>query len=343
MDSRMSPGIRANRPYNEHVVGIHDNPGVLLAASSPEYNNITQGAFLYSTLASVLAGFAFTAIVLLVVTWLGESSRRARWMLADVGIPLVASFFGLLIMAVSYAAEATGTQNDELTASENTILAAGFAGVGVLLLYTVVLMLDKADESAAHRLSGATSAAGAQPDEAGRIPGVWEVARFARVSACLLNLLILGFGYNATTLYEEYRYKSASPSTAIDKLGWLLLAIEAVVMLRACWVIMMRPANGMRSSTRTPMRLISYGGLGLPAASGAGYLIADSVVAENDTIPPLGAATVLISIFVVTTIATWCLASTRRSRDTSEPEFEQQPEPDGRPPRFIDRLRPGQR
>jgi len=112
--------------------------------AQPAFNNITEGATLYSTLASVLSGFAFTAIVLLVVTWLGDSVR-AQDVLEDIGAPLVASFFGLLIVALGDAAESTNPTNNGLVASENTVMATGFAAVGVLLLYTVVLMLDSYD------------------------------------------------------------------------------------------------------------------------------------------------------------------------------------------------------
>lgn len=263
----------------------------------PEPNNIAQGAVLYSTLASVLSGFAFTAIVLLVVTWLGNSERAQR-VLATVGAALVASFFGLIIIAVGYAAEATNPVNDGFAASENTVLGAGFAGVGVLVLSTVVLMLDAADEASQHIDPGPAR--------------LWEVARFARVGTCVLNLLIMGLGYNSISLYEQYKYGQNFSYGAIDMLAWGLLAAEFVIMICAIWLIVARPDN--RRSGAAPVagqRLLSYAALGLTAASGAGFLITDTVVPDGSIIPAFSAVLVLVSIFLITAWATIYFARTR--------------------------------
>jgi len=263
----------------------------------PEPNNIVQGAVLYSTLASVLSGFAFTAIVLLVVTWLGNGERAQR-VLGAVGAALVASFFGLIIIAVGYAAEATNPTNSGLVASENTVLGAGFAGVGVLVLSTVVLMLDAADAAAQHIDPGPAR--------------LWEVARFARIGTCVLNLLIMGLGYNSISLFEQYKYGPSFSYGAIDVLAWVLLGAEFVIMIGAIWLIVARPDNPRSGSTPVAgQRRLSYAALGLTVASGAGYLVTDTVVPDGSIIPAFSAVLVLVSIFLVTAGATIYFARTR--------------------------------
>lgn len=307
---------------------------VILGLAQAAQNNITEGATLYSTLASVLSGFAFTAIVLLVTAWLSDS-MGARRVLASIGSALVASFFGLLVMSVFYAAESTNTSNNGFTVSENTILGAGFAGVGVLLLYTVVLMLDAADKAPRRRTgepqadrARKTPAAAAPPTADGTpagagqaVPRLWEVARFARAGACVLNMLIVGIGFNSIGLYESYKYGPGSSYTAIDVLAWALLAIELIVVVWAVWLIIARP----RDTARTPSgfiseRLLICAGLGLPVASGAGYVIADTIVPDNGIIPAFTAVIVLVTEFLITAGGTIHLALTRPEPTEAEPD-----------------------
>jgi hypothetical protein len=268
-----------------------------LSITFPVPDNVTAGAALYSTLASVLCGFAFTAIVLLVVTWL-DDSRAAKHVLMATGRALVTSFFGLLIMSVTYAAESTNASNNGLTISENTILAVGFVGVGVVLISTVVLMLDAADEAA------------------GPPTAHWrDVALSARAAVCVLNLLVMGIGYNAVTLYEASRYGPGHPTTAIDVLGWILAGMQFVATACASWMIIRRPAAGRYVHAHAAtQRLVVYVGFGFPAGAAAGYLIVDTLMPETTLIAPLAAIFVLLVTFAATACTTVCLALTRPAR-----------------------------
>jgi hypothetical protein len=266
-------------------------------APFPTTNNVAGGAALYSTLASVLCGFAFTAIVLLVVTWL-DGSSRAKLVLMATGRALVASFFGLLIMAVSYGAESTNANTGGLVISENTILAVGFVGVGVVLISTVVLMLDAADEGA-------------------RLPSPhWrDVALFARAAACVLNLLVMGIGYNAVTLYEASRYGPERSTTLIDVVGWVLGGIQLIASVWASLMIIRRPAAGRYEHARgATQRLVVYVGFGFPVAAAVGYLMVDTQSSDMALIPPLVAILVLPVTFGATVSTTVYLALTRPAR-----------------------------
>jgi len=278
-------------------------------------DNVTAGAALYSTLASVLCGFAFTAIVLLVVTWLA-GSRAAKHVLMATGRALVSSFFGLLIMSVTYAAESTNASNNGLTISENTILAVGFVGVGVVLISTVVLMLDAADEAAG------------PPSEHWR-----DVALSARAAVCVLNLLLMGMGYNAVTLYEASRYGPGHPATAIDVLGWILTGMQLFATASASWMIIRRPAAGRYVHAHAAtQRLVVYAGFGFPVGAAAGYLIVDTLMPETTLVAPLAAIFVLLVTFGATASTTICLALTRPARITSSSRETAEPDTDPTPP-----------
>jgi hypothetical protein len=262
----------------------------------PMANNITAGATLYSTLASVLCGFAFTAIVLLVVTWLGDSSR-AQHVLVAAGRSLVAAFLGLLIMAVGYAAESTNASNDGLTASENTILAVGFVGVGVVLLYSVVLMLDAADETV------------------GGTEQLSDVAKFARAAACLVNLLITGLAYDAIGLYENFAYGYSHPFTALDGLGAALVGVALVVTVWAIWRILRFKSAGLYFGAQVPIRhLIESVGLGYPVLAAVGYLAVDTTMPNAEVMPAFWAFLILVMSFSAAVGATIYLVLTRPAR-----------------------------
>jgi hypothetical protein len=173
----------------------------------PGGTNIAAGATMYSTLAGILAGFAFTAIVLLVVTWLGGDSRAQR-VLAVAGQALVASFFGLLIVCVLYAAESTGVYSWGLTVSENVILLDGFVGVGILVIYAIILMLEAAAESG----EGET---GEQPSFTGR-----NLALFARAFACVLNLLLWGWSMQPSATTRPSGDLACQPLTSPGSMRW---------------------------------------------------------------------------------------------------------------------------
>jgi hypothetical protein len=151
--------------------------------------NVATEGTLFSTLAGILAGFAFTAIVLLLVTGL-DGGGPAHRVLHASGRALVAAFFGLLIMSVLYAAEASTSVSCGAAISENVILVAGLVGVGILLVYAIVLMLEAA--GAPQEGLPATS------------KGITELAQFGRTVVCALNLLILGMVYEAVQLADDW-------------------------------------------------------------------------------------------------------------------------------------------
>lgn len=282
-------------------------------------DNVTGGAGLYGTLASVMAGFAFTAIVLLVGAWLsadrkmggdGAGVTLAEEVLAATGRALVGSFLGLLIMSVTYTALSSDLTNSKLALSENTILVDGFAGVGVALIYTIVAMLDatlKDPETRSFRLWN--------KHPTGRIR-LRAVVRFARISACVMNPLIMGMVYDAVVMYEKVRYPSTGFSvSAIDVTGWVMLAAEVAAVSWAAWLITRSESARWADWADYPARgraenAAAWVGLAFPGLAAIGYLVADNGLQDNSLIGVPWVYLILAAAFVVTTWATVQIALT---------------------------------
>src|SRR5690348_4243191 len=95
--------------------------------------DVASTAGLYSTLAGVLAGFAFTTLILLVTTRLGAESQEDHF--AAASRVLIGSFIALVLASLDYAVLAGSTVSAGRAATEESILGLGFASAGVLMLY----------------------------------------------------------------------------------------------------------------------------------------------------------------------------------------------------------------
>lgn len=259
--------------------------------------NVSAEGAMYSTLAGILCGFAFTAIVLLLVTQLADAPRAHR-VLAACGRALVSAFFGLLIMCVLYAAEAGSALSGGQAISENAILSDGFVGVGILLIYAIVLMLDAADET----------------DEEPRPHAVRkrEVALFARTVACGLTVLMLGMVYEAVNDYQSIEYGVSHSVTGLDFLAWVILGVQLVVSVGSGWLIGRQRVRGyFAHNEAVTSRFVVRVGLALPFAAAAGYVVADTATSETGTIAPVLAGLILLIAFACTCGTTLHLVLTR--------------------------------
>ena len=256
----------------------------------------TEGT-LFSTITGVLAGFAFTAIVLLLIAAL-DPTNHASSLLRACGRALVGSFFGLLIMSALYAGEASSSMSCGLSISENTILSGGFAGVSILYYYAIVLMLEAAGTP--HRKEPALA------------QGLAGLARFGRITAFVVPVLVLGVVYDATSDYTAIKYGADSGMTALGWLGIGLLALQVTVSFCTLWITLRskragRFAHGAPSSSMFP----AFFGLGLPIASAIAFLLIDTTESETAEIPPASIAVILAVACACTITATIYLALTR--------------------------------
>ncbi len=99
----------------------------------------SQIASLYSQLAGVLAGFAFTAVTVVVTVRVSATAHGHSF--DDSLRLLIAAFLGLVLTSLNYAAIA----GDKTQGARSTLLeivaGLGFAASALLLIYAVLLML----------------------------------------------------------------------------------------------------------------------------------------------------------------------------------------------------------
>ena len=263
----------------------------------PARVNIATEGTLFSGITGVLAGFAFTAIVLLLIAALDPTNPAYRLLHAS-GRALVGSFLGLLIMSALYAGEASSSVSCGLSISENTILSVGFVGVSLLYFYAIVLMLETA---------------GTPQQEAPALSkGLVRLARFSRIAALVLPVLVLGMVYGATSDYTAIKYGADSGMTALAWLGVGVLAVQVTACFAALWITLRskRPgrfAHGDPSSSTFP----SLFGLGLPIASAIVFVVIDTTGSETAVIAPALVAIILVVACTCTITATIYLTLTR--------------------------------
>jgi hypothetical protein len=120
--------------------------------------DIPATAGLYSTLAGVLAGFAFTALMSLLalrVAATAEDDRR----LGSVVEVLLAAFIALVLSSLTYAALGGEPESGGRSASEEILAGVGLVVAALLLLYSVPLTIEASRPFASSGDTGTYAAA----------------------------------------------------------------------------------------------------------------------------------------------------------------------------------------
>ncbi|MFF7589616.1 hypothetical protein ACFZCK_19240 [Kitasatospora purpeofusca] len=268
---------------------------------------------LLSTMAGVLSGFAFSTIVVLLVTGLDSGSGANRVLRAS-GRALVSSFVGLLIMSLLYAALAGSSDSCGPAVSEGVVLSVGFVGVWVLLIHAVIVML--------------VAAAGPGSDRRAR--DILGIAVFTRAVACFLNTLLLGMVYEAVADFERVKYGRPG-STLVEWVSAGAFLTQAAVSCVSVWLIHRRRSFGtsgfaaIAGSGRTFVAV----GLGLPFAAAAGFVCIDMTTARSNTVPTAVALSVLTVACACTVTTTFGFAASAAA--TSCPAEDEQEQEAGTP------------
>lgn len=257
--------------------------GIILFAS-PHCTNlptfkITVTAGLYSQLAGVLAGFAFTALMLL-ATAHARIRKRSR-AFNDATRILVAAFLSLLLTSVNYAVLAGDPGTDGRTASEEPILGVGFAIAGALVIYAIVSTLHAANQLIK------------RPSSASR-----EVENSTRhVLAVAFAPILVLYIYLSVQDYEDFRYGPCHPITALDKMGWTLVFTQVVVSL-GIYPVLCYSVNrsGWVRPTTSYTAWISRSLLSVSFVSTVFYALVDSYLSANSTLPPAVPASCMVII-----------------------------------------------
>jgi hypothetical protein len=123
---------------------------VAVDPSVPTFDASVTAGF-YSQLAGVLAGFAFTGLILLITARLsvpaGSSPTTPTRHFSAATRVLVVSFIGLVLASLNYAVLAGDTSKSRAAAALQLISGLGFGAAGLFLVYAVSLTLDAVDKA----------------------------------------------------------------------------------------------------------------------------------------------------------------------------------------------------
>lgn len=108
--------------------------------------NLPQIAGLYSQLAGVLAGFAFATLTALVIAQVTSGTTTSRTL--ESFIPLVGAFIGLTVSSLNYAIVAGEVQGTARVADLQTVAGVGFAVAGLMLFYSLLVLLRGLEKDA---------------------------------------------------------------------------------------------------------------------------------------------------------------------------------------------------
>lgn len=252
--------------------------------------DIATTAGLYSTLAGLLAGFAFTGLVLLLTSRMASQVTRPT-AFADATRSLAGAFAALVLCSLNYATLGGETVSAGRATAEEMVTGISF-GVSVLLvLHAVVLLLEGVEVSAPDR-SGAGK----------------EVASFLRRTvAQVITVLLVVYVYQAVQDYEKTRYVNQGSRTALDVLGLAVTALQISValtypFLRKRWTGAERE-RATRRLTRLFVALAFLGAVGFSLASDARNACTPP--------PPWVAVVLLLTALAAAATTTHHLARTR--------------------------------
>jgi hypothetical protein len=110
----------------------------------PPSLDVEAVAQLYSQLSGVLAGFALTAVFIVISHFLGEAtpSGRQEQSLSQALPALLAALLGLVLSSLTYCVVAADGENPGRALFEHIVAGVGFSVSGALLIYATVLFIE---------------------------------------------------------------------------------------------------------------------------------------------------------------------------------------------------------
>ncbi|GAA3539527.1 hypothetical protein [Kribbella ginsengisoli] len=113
--------------------------------------DIAATAGLYSALTGVLAGFAFTALILVPSLVLSTGRRLGEEVaghIADAARVLVSAFLALVLASINYAVLGGEPTSGGRAAAGELLAGVGLAVAAILMIYAIVLTLETVAELA---------------------------------------------------------------------------------------------------------------------------------------------------------------------------------------------------
>lgn len=111
---------------------------------NPPPLDVQSIAELYSQLSGVLAGFALTAVFIVISHFLGEAAPTGRReeALGQALPALLAALLGLLLSSLTYCIVAADGDNPGRALFEHVVAGVGFSVAGGLLIFAAVLLIE---------------------------------------------------------------------------------------------------------------------------------------------------------------------------------------------------------
>lgn len=268
----------------------------------PGQFDVVQVAGYYSQLAGVLAGFAFTALVLLLTSRLGQSDKEeSQPNFASAVQVLIVSFIGLVMSSLSYAI-LSGLGGVRKTAAALELIGGLlFAVPGVLLVYAIILTLEAIGTSAGRNVGrDLTSVAG----------------QVRRILAFVLTPLASLYVYLGARDVSYARYGDGR-LTAIDYYSWFII-IALVVSGRIVYRRLEPTAKQANAHKKRAERVegLANKALGLIVVVAVAFAIFNSVTSD-EVGPALMPYVVMTMVFVASVGFVTHLARTRSAEKQS--------------------------
>jgi hypothetical protein len=253
---------------------------------------IADIAGLYSTLAGVLAGFAFTALIVLVTFRLQDPESAIAPGFSYAAQLMVAAFLGLTLTSLGYAALGGDIAARQLgdsvqgpggrAATGELLLGVAFAVCATLLIYALVHTLEAADAAK----SGTES----------RRPFAEIADRLRLFGATLMLPLFVAGLLLGSQDYQEAHFGDA----AIVATRWLNVFAAGLVLIQlilggVVWLARRGPKKSGKTSEDKPKHeaLFAYGMLSLVVVNVLGFTVITAALEVCDTLPPAVVAAVM--------------------------------------------------
>jgi hypothetical protein len=133
-------------------ISMHKSPKtiargcMILGEANTEFPNLPQIAGLYSQLAGVLAGFAFATLTALVIAQVTSGSTTNQTL--GSFMPFLGTFIGLVLSSLNYAIIAGEIVGTPRVADLQTVAGVGFATAGLMLFYSILVLLRGLEKDA---------------------------------------------------------------------------------------------------------------------------------------------------------------------------------------------------
>jgi hypothetical protein len=238
--------------------------------------NLPQVAGYYSQLAAVLAGFSFAGLIALLTTHRGASANDPQF--RSIG-PLIAAFVGLVASSLDYALLAGEPAGTARVASLQTMAGLGFAVAGIMMIYSLLVLMSDLRQGASTPRAGVADA----------------ISLLRNLLVLVLPPLFVLLMWSGVTDHVSQKYGSGSLfGNGLNRYGAAVLAAVTVVVIVYRITLFRAPRQQRRLPVIVTRSAVVLAVLSL-IGSALQITLTTSDRSVNDLVP--AAALTLVAIF----------------------------------------------